>query len=77
MTESTEHLVLELLRQMRGEITDLRKEMREAFNRTELRLGLIEQALANLLSVSASDREEIRLLKSRVERIEHRLNLAD
>lgn len=77
MTESTENLVLELLRHMRGEITDLRKEMREAFNRTELRLGLIEQALANLLSVSASDREEIRLLKSRVERIEHRLSLAD
>ncbi len=77
MTESTENLVLELLRQMRGEITDLRKEMREAFNRTELRLGIIEQALANLLSVSASDREEIRSLKSRVERIEHRLNLAD
>ena len=77
MIESTENLVLELLRQMRGEITDLRKEMREAFNRAELRLGLIEQALANLLSVSASDREEIRLLKGRVERIEHRLNLAD
>ncbi|MGH8524401.1 MAG: hypothetical protein ACREXY_09345 [Gammaproteobacteria bacterium] len=77
MTESTENLVLELLRHMRGEITDLRKEMREAFNRTELRLGLIEQALANLLSVSASDREEIRMLKSRVERIEHRLSLAD
>jgi hypothetical protein len=75
MSESTENLVLEILRQMRNEVTSLRNETRDGLSRVELRLGLVEQALSGLLSVSASDRDEIRALKSRVERIEHRLEL--
>ncbi len=54
MTESTENLVLEILRQMRNDMTDLRNELREGFNRVEVRLGLVEQGLAGMLSVSAS-----------------------
>jgi len=73
----TDNLVLEILRQMRGDTLDLRNEVRDGFNRIELRLGLVEQALASLLSVSASDRDEIRALKSRIERIERRLELTD
>lgn len=60
MTEATENLVLEILRQMRSEITSLRNETRDGLARIELRLGLVEQALAGLLAVSASDRDEIR-----------------
>ncbi|MGH8567204.1 MAG: hypothetical protein ACREXU_04100 [Gammaproteobacteria bacterium] len=77
MTEATENLVLEILRQMRSEITSLRNETRDGLGRIELRLGLVEQALAGLLAVSVSDRDEIRALKSRIERIERRLELTD
>jgi hypothetical protein len=77
MTESTENLVLEILRQMRNDMTDLRNDLREGFNRVEVRLGLVEQGLAGMLSVSASDREEIRALKYRVERLERRLELQE
>lgn len=77
MTDYTENLVLELLRQMRNDMAGLRTEMRDGFNRMDLRLGLVEQALSGMLAVSASDRDEIRTLKTRVERIERRLELLD
>ena len=60
MNGGTENLMLELLRQMRGDITSLRNETRDGLARVEIRLGLVEQGLAGLLSVSASDRDEIR-----------------
>ena len=69
--------MLEIMRHMRGDITSLRNEMRDGLGRIELRLGLVEQALAGLLGVSASDRDEIRALKSRVEHIERRLELTE
>ena len=77
MAESTENLVLEILRQLRGDVTALRNETREGINRLELRLGVVEQSLASLLALSASDRDELRSLKQRVERIERRLELQD
>lgn len=52
----------------------MRNDIRDGLNRIELRLGLVEQALASMLSVSASDRDEIRALKQRIER---RLELQD
>ncbi len=75
MTDNTENLVLEILRQMRGDISTLRNEMRDGFNRVEVRLGYVEQSLAGNLAVAASDRDEIRSLKQRIERIERRLEL--
>jgi hypothetical protein len=68
MTDNTENLVLEILRQIRGDITSLRNEMRDGFNRVEIRLGYVEQSLASDLAVSASDREEVRNLRQRIER---------
>jgi hypothetical protein len=62
---------------MRGDMTELRAETRNGFNRLEIRLGFVEQALTGLLAVSASDRDEIRGLKQRIERIERRLDLRD
>jgi hypothetical protein len=38
---------------------------------------LVEHGLADLLGVSASDRDEIRSLKTRIERIEKRLELTE
>ena len=57
MTDNTENLVLEILRQLRGDMTSLRNEMREGFNRVEVRLGYVEQSFAGNLAVSASDRD--------------------
>ncbi len=75
MTDNTENLVLEILRQLRGDITSLRSEVRDGFNRVEIRLGYMEQSLAGNLVVAASDRDEILSLKKRIERIESRLEL--
>jgi hypothetical protein len=84
MTDNTENLVLELLRQMRAdaaklenEFKALRNEMRDGFNRVEVRLGVLEQGIAGILALSASDRDELTGLKRRVERIERRLELTD
>ncbi len=60
MADNTENLVLEILRQLRGDITSLRNEVRDGFNRVEIRLGYVGQTLASDLAVSASDRDEIR-----------------
>lgn len=84
MADQAENLGLELLRQLRAESTTLRnevrsvrEEMRDGFNRVEVRLGVLEQGMASLLALSASDRDELTALKRRVERIERRLDLCD
>jgi hypothetical protein len=59
---------------MRNDMAGFRTEMRDGFNRMDVRLGLVEQALAGMLAVSASDRDELRMLKTR---IEWRLELRD
>lgn len=77
MADPTEHLVLELLRQMRADSVALRDEMRDSFHRVEVRLGVLEQSMASILALSASDRDEVAALKRRIERIERRLELTD
>lgn len=68
MTADTENLVLEILRQIGNDMTTMRTEMRDGFNRLDIRLGLVEQALAGMMGVSASDRDEIRVRRRRIER---------
>ena len=75
--DSADNLVLELLRQLRTDMAGMRTEVRDGFNRMDVRLGLVEQALGSMLAVSASDRDEIRVLRQRIERIERRLELKD
>lgn len=77
MADTTDNLILEILLQLRGDMTAMRSEMRESLDRLDVRMGLIAQALGGMLSVSASDRDEIRSLRQRVERIERRLDLQD
>lgn len=71
MTADTENLVLEHLRAIRADVSDLRERM----GRVELRLSAIEQTLGNLYALSGSDRETVQSLTKRVERIERRLEL--
>lgn len=47
---------------------EMRNEIHGGLNRVELRLGLVEQALASMLRVAASDHDGIRALKQRIER---------
>jgi len=75
-TENSGSLTLELLRQLRNELTAFRRETREGLNRVEIQLGVLEQSMASILALSDADRDELRALKRRVERIEHRLELA-
>ncbi len=77
MTENTENLVLELLRQVRADITALRADHGERLNRIDIRLGAVEHTLGSLYSLSASDRDALTALTRRVERIERRLELHD
>lgn len=77
MTENVENLILEQLRHLRNDMLSFRTETRDALNRLDLRRGLIEQSLASLITVDASDRDELRSMKLRIERIEKRLELTD
>lgn len=84
MADQPENLLLELLRQMRGDIATLRNdvsalrtETREGFSRIEVRLTAIEQHMAALLLSATNDRDALQALTRRVERIERRLELSD
>jgi hypothetical protein len=77
MADEADSLVLELLRQMRNDMTDFHTEVRDGLHRVEVRLGALEQSMAGMLALSASDRDELTGLKRRVERIERRLELTD
>lgn len=77
MTENVENLVLENLRGLRNQVNDFQQETRERLDRIEFRLGLLEQGQVTILSLLASDRDEVRSLRRRVERIERRLELQE
>lgn len=77
MTETVENLVLEHLRGLRNQVNEFQQETRERLDRIEFRLGLLEQSQGTILSMLASDRDEVRSLRLRVERIERRLELRD
>lgn len=68
-----ENLVLEQLRPIRGTLSD----HGERLGRIDLRLSAIEQTLGSLYALSGSDRETLKTVIRRVERIERRLDLLD
>jgi archaellum component FlaC len=67
------NIVLEHLKAIRAQLDT----HGERLNRIELRLGTVEQHLGLLVSSSAGDRDSMRALERRVERIERRLELVD
>ncbi len=73
MIQTTENLVLEHLRAIRGDVGDIKQRL----DRMEVPLSAIEQTIGSLYALSASDRETLQGVIKRVERIERRLELAD
>jgi hypothetical protein len=47
MSENVENLILEILRGLRADVTDLRGEVREGFHETRSRLSALERAVAS------------------------------
>lgn len=73
MAIEPDNLVLELLRAIRGDIADLK---RDSLAMT-MQLSAMGQQLAGLTAAVYSGHSEVDSLKSRAERIERRLNLAE
>lgn len=73
MTNEPDNLVLELLRAIRGDITELKRDSLA----TTMQLSAMGQQLAGLTAAVYAGHSEVDSLKSRVERIERRLNIAE
>ena len=73
MTEETTNIVLEHLRHIRARVDGLTDDMRQVI----LRLGAIERHVAGLHISDVSQNAEIDMLKTRLDRVERRLELAD
>jgi len=73
MTEETTNIVLEHLRHIRARVDGLTDDMRQVI----LRLGAVERHVAGLHISDVSQNAEIDMLKTRLDRVERRLELAD
>jgi tetrahydromethanopterin S-methyltransferase subunit G len=73
MTEETTNIVLEHLRHIRAPVDGLTDDMRQVI----LRLGAIERHVAGLHISDVSQNAEIDMLKTRLDRVERRLELTD
>jgi hypothetical protein len=73
MTEVTTNIVLEHLRPIRAGVDSLADDMRQVI----LRLGAVERHVAGLHISDVSQNAEIDMLKTRLDRVERRLELAD
>ena len=73
MTDDTTNIVLEHLRHIRARVDGLTDDMRQVI----LRLGAIERHVAGLHISDVSQNAEIDMLKTRLDRVERRLELAD
>jgi hypothetical protein len=73
MTEETTNLVLEHLRHIRAGVDGLTEDMRQVI----LRLGPVERHVAGIHISDVSQNAEIDLIKTRLERVERRLELTE
>ena len=73
MTDEIDSLVLEMLRQIRTDVADLKAGQR----RIEVRMTGIEQQIAGINTQLAAQSDRLDSLDQRVDRIERRLDLAD
>jgi tetrahydromethanopterin S-methyltransferase subunit G len=73
MTEETTNIVLEHLRHIRARVDGLTDDMRQVI----LRLGAVERHVAGLHISDVSQNAEIDMLKTRLDRVERRLELTD
>ena len=78
MTEAIEHLILEYLRAMRGDLTSVKNNVRELtqrVGRVELALAAIQRDLAHNDEGLAEHGVRLDQLAERIERVERRLEL--
>ena len=73
MADETSNIILEHLRHMRGKVDRMSDDM-QALN---VRMGSVERILAGAYPVEVLQNAEIDRLKSRVDRIERRLELSE
>jgi tetrahydromethanopterin S-methyltransferase subunit G len=73
MTDETTNIVLEHLRHIRARVDGLTDDVRQVI----LRLGAIERHVAGLHISDVSQNAEIDMLKTRLDRVERRLELTD
>lgn len=80
MNGNVENLILEHLRNLRGELAATREDVRNITVRlgnVERGIALLHQDNANIRNIVAEQGVRLDRLDGRVERIEHRLNLAN
>ena len=70
MTDTVENLVLELLRAIRADIADLNNRM----TGVEIQVSALGQQLAGLTTAVYSGKNDLELVKRRMERMEQRLD---
>jgi len=73
MADETTNIVLEHLRHIRARVDGLTDDVRQVI----LRLGAIERHVAGLHITDVSQNAEIDMLKTRLDRVERRLELTD
>ncbi|MGH8220480.1 MAG: hypothetical protein ACREUT_18245 [Steroidobacteraceae bacterium] len=77
MTDNVENLMLEILRGIRADLTDLRTETREGFRETRSRLSAIEQKIGGHAVDVVDLNARYDSILRRIERIEKRLELSE
>jgi len=73
MTDNVENLVLELLRAIRADIADLKRDV----TGNTVQMAALGQQLAGLTTAVYSGKSDLEDVKRRVERLERRLELRD
>ena len=73
MTEHVDNLVLELLRAIRADIADLKRDV----TGNTVQIAALGQQLAGLTTAVYSGKSDLEDMKRRVERLERRLELRD
>jgi len=73
MNDKVEHLLLEHLRAIRGDMARLADDMRT----TRSEMTAMRQHVSGVLTLQEHDHADIAALKARLDRIEQRLDLVD
>lgn len=73
MTAETENLMLEILKRLQGDMSEMKQDVRDI----KVRTGLLEGHVASLLAAQHHTNERLDRLGDRVERIERRLDLVE
>lgn len=73
MTADTESLMLEILKRLQGDMSEMKQDMRDM----KIRTGLLEGHTASLLTAQHHTNERLDRINDRVERIERRLEIVE